>query len=329
MKVVQMSETGGPEVLKMIEVPTPVPKTGEVLVKTHAIGVAFPDMLVRSGRYPWMPPLPYVPGNEVSGQVADANGSSRLREGQPVFFTSWDMGFAGGLYAEYVAVREQAPWVLPDHVDLDEAASLFNYIVAWLLLHHGARGADTSSVLLHGASGGMGTALTDLTKLIGSTVIGTAGSDEKCAFLKARGVDHALNYRSGPLPEKVLELTGGRGVDIVFNHIAGNSFVDDMKMLAPLGLIVSYAALAGMPDVDLFRGMRANIDRSPALRVIGTHVFDKMPQVRDSACKAVIALLGEGKIAPAITTRLPLAEAPRAHRMMESRESIGKILLKP
>ncbi|NDZ17341.1 alcohol dehydrogenase [Variovorax sp. WS11] len=329
MKAVQMSETGGPEVLRVIEVPTPVLKPGEVLVRTHAIGVAFPDLLVRSGRYPWMPKLPYVPGNEVSGHVVDANGSSRLKNDQPVFFTSWDMGFAGGLYAEYVAVREQAPWVLPPGIDLDEAASLFNYIVAWLLLHHGARGAETRCVLLHGASGGMGTALAELAKLDGSTVIGTAGSDEKCAFLKTRGVDHALNYKNGPLPERVLELTEGRGVDIVFNHLAGNSFVEDMKMLAPLGLIVSYAALGGMPDVDLFRGMRANIDRSPALRVIGTHVFDKMPQVRDNACKAVIALLADGRIAPAITTRLPLTEAPRAHQMMESRESIGKILLKP
>ena len=286
-------------------------------------------MLVRSGRYPWMPALPYVPGNEVSGHVADANGSSLLKEGQPVFFTSWDMGFAGGLYAEYVTVREQAPWVLPVSVDLDEAASLFNYIVAWLLLHHGARGAETGSVLVHGASGGMGTALIDLTKLNGSTVIGTAGSEEKCAFLKTRGVDHALNYRSGPLPERVLALTEGRGADIVFNHIAGNSFVEDMRMLAPLGLIVSYAALGGMPDVDLFRGMRANIDRSPSLRVIGTHVFDKMPEVREGACEAVIGLLTDKKIAPAIMTRLPLSDAARAHQMMESRESIGKILLKP
>ena len=329
MQVVQMSETGGPEVLKLIEVPAPVLKPGEVLVKTHAIGVAFPDMLVRSGRYPWMPPLPYVPGNEVTGHVVDANGSSLLKEGQPVFFTSWDMGFAGGLYAEYVAVREQVPWALPTHVDLDEAASLFNYIVAWLLLHQGARGAETDSVLLHGASGGMGTALIELTKLIGSTVIGTAGTDEKCAFVRARRADHALNYKAGSVPERVLELTGGRGVDIIFNHIAGNSFVEDMQMLAPLGLIVSYAALGGMPDVDLFRGMRANINRSPSLRVIGTHVFDKMPKVRDGACETVIGLLAEKKISPAIMTRLPLVDAPRAHQMLESRESIGKILLKP
>ena len=329
MKAIQMSETGGPEVLKLVDIPIPVLKQGEVLVKTHAIGVAFPDMLVRSGRYPWMPALPYVPGNEATGHVVDANGSKEFSDGQPVFFTSWDMGFAGGLYAEYVAVRAEGPWALPANVDLDEAASLFNYIVAWLLLHQGARGAETGTVLLHGASGGMGTALIELCKMAGATVIGTAGTDEKCAFVSARGADHALNYKSSPVPTRVLELTGGRGADIIFNHLAGNSFVDDMQMLAPLGLIVSYAALGGMPDVDLFRGMRANINRSPSLRVIGTHVFDKMPHVRDDACETVIGLLAEKKISPAITTRLSLADAPRAHRMLESRESIGKILLKP
>src|SRR6267142_1514063 len=145
MRAIQISETGGPEVLRLVEQPMPQLKPGQVLVKTHAIGVAFPDMLVRSGRYPWMPPLPYVPGNEVTGHIADANASTRLGKGQPVFFTSWDMGFAGGLYAEYVAVKDTAPWPLPDHVDLDEAAAIFNYIVASLLMEHGARGRAACS----------------------------------------------------------------------------------------------------------------------------------------------------------------------------------------
>jgi NADPH:quinone reductase len=127
----------------------------------------------------------------------------------------------------------------------------------------------------------------------------------------------------------VLRLTDGRGVDIVYNHIAGNSFVDDMKMLAPLGLIVSYAALGGMPQTDLFRGMRGEIGRSPAVRVIGTHVFEKLPHLRRAACEKVLALHAAGKIKPAVTTRLPLEQAAQAHRLMESRESLGKILLKP
>ena len=329
MKAIQISETGGPEVLRLVEQPMPKLQPGHVLVKTHAIGVAFPDMLVRSGRYPWMPPLPYVPGNEVTGHIADANASTRLGKGQPVFFTSWDMGFAGGLYAEYVAVKDTAPWPLPDHVDLDEAAAIFNYIVASLLMEHGARGAEAATVLLHGVSGGMGTALAELALLKGSKVIGTAGTDDKCAFALSRGVQHALNYKTANVVDQVLRLTDGRGVDVVYNHIAGNSFVDDMKMLAPLGLIVSYAVLGGMPQNDLFRGMRAEIGRSPAVRVIGTHVFEKLPHLRRAACEKVLALHAAGKIKPAVTTRLPLEQAAQAHRLMESRESLGKILLKP
>ena len=329
MRAIQISETGGLEVLRLVEQPIPQPQPGQVLVKIHAIGLTFADLLLRTGRYPWMPALPYVPGNEATGYVVNANGSTRLVDGQPVFITSWDMGFAGGLYGEYVAVKDTAPWPLPNHVDLDEAAALFNYIVASLLMEHGARGAGTATVLLHGVSGGMGTALAELALLAGAEVIGTAGTDDKCAFARTRGVQHTINYKTANVVEKVLQLTGSRGVDVIYNHIAGNSFIDDMKMLAPLGLIVSYAALGGMPDADLFRGMRAEISRSPAVRVIGTHVFDKLPHLREAACKSVLALLAAGKIKPAITARLPLQDAAQAHRLMESRESLGKILLVP
>ncbi|NDZ17340.1 alcohol dehydrogenase [Variovorax sp. WS11] len=329
MKAVQMREPGGPEVLKLVERPMPTPGPGEVLVKIHAIGVSYADTLVRSGTHLWMPQMPYVPGNEATGHVVDANGSSRLKNGQPVFFTSWDIGFAGGLYAEYIVVREQAPWLLPEGVDLDDAATLFNYLVGWILLHNGARGAETGTVFLHGAAGGMGTTLAELCRLAGSTVIGAAGGEPKCTFLRERGVAHAIDSRTDSVVERVLEITEGRGADIIFNHVAGNTFVQDMKMLAPLGLIVSYAALEGMPDRDLFTDMRAHIDRSPAIRVIATHVFGKTPKVLHEACAAVIDLLAERQISPAIQARLPLAQAGEAHRMLESRESMGKILLKP
>jgi NADPH:quinone reductase len=329
MKAVQMKGPGGPEVLELVELPMPKPGPGEVLVKIHAIGISFADTLVRNGTHLWMPQMPYVPGNEASGRVVDANGSSRLKNGQPVFFTSWDIGFSGGLYAEYIVVREQTPWLLPEGVDLDDAATLFNYLVGWILLHLGARGAETGTVFLHGAAGGMGTALTELCRLAGAVVIGAAGSEEKCTFVRQRGAAHAINSRTESVVDRVLELTDGRGADIIFNHVAGNTFAQDMRMLAPLGLIVSYAALEGMPDKDLFTQMRAHIDRSPAIRVIATHVFGQTPKVLHEACAAVIDLLANGKIAPAIEARLPLAQAAQAHRMLEARKSMGKILLKP
>ena len=328
MKAIQMDAPGGPEVLRLVERPTPSPGPGEVLVRIHAIGVAYPDTLVRNGTHLWMPKMPYVPGNEASGTVVNANGSTRLREGQPVFFTSWDIGFAGGLYAEYAVLRDTAPWPLPDHVDLDMAASLFNYLVGWILIRQGARGAEFGTVLLHGAAGGMGTALAELARLEGATVIGSVGSDDKAGFIRGRGVTHALNYNTAPLVGQVNEVTGGRGADISFNHIGGDSLLDDLQMVAPLGLIVSYAALAGTPSRDLFAAMRGVIGRSPAVRVIATHVYQNTP-ILQAACAKAIELLAEGSIAPAITARLPLAEAAHAHRLLEERGSIGKILLKP
>lgn len=329
MKAIQMRTPGGPDVLELVELPMPAPGPGEVLVKIHAIGVSYADTLVRNGTHLWMPTLPYVPGNEATGRVVDANGSGRLKDGDPVFFTSWDIGFNGGLYAEYIVVRDSVPWRLPERVDLDAAATLFNYLVGWILLHLGARGAETGTVFLHGAAGGMGTALTELCKLAGSTVIGAAGSAAKCAFIRARGVDHAIDTSREPAVERVLALTRGRGADIVFNHVAGDTFVQDLQMIAPLGLIVSYAALGDMPSRDLFRDLRAHIDRSPAIRVIATHVFGKTPKVLHEACAAVIELLAGAKLALAIEVRLPLSEAAEAHRRLEARTSIGKILLKP
>jgi NADPH:quinone reductase len=175
----------------------------------------------------------------------------------------------------------------------------------------------------------MGTTLAELCRLAGSIVIGAAGGERKCAFMRERGVTHAIDSRTESVAERVLEITDGRGADVIFNHVAGNTFVQDMKMLAPLGLIVSYAALEGRPDRDLFTDRRAHIARSPAIRVIATHVFGKTPKVLHEACASVIDLLAERQISPAIQARLPLAQAGEAHRMLESRESMGKILLKP
>jgi NADPH2:quinone reductase len=313
MKAIQITQPGPPSALELVTLPTPRPGAGEVLVRIHAIGVALPDALVRSGKFPWMPPFPHVPGNEASGRVVDANGSTRLREGQPVFFTTWDVGHAGGLYAEYIVMKEDAPWILPEHVDLDEAASLFNYVVAWLLMRYGARGAETSSVLVHGASGGVGTSIVELARLEGTAVIGTASSDEKCRFLLERGVQHAINYRTEKVVERALEATDGRGVDVIYNHIAGDSFKDDLKMLAPMGLLVSYGLLGGLPKEDVFKEMRANLDRSPSIRTFATHTIDKVPGARRAAMEAAIDLLGQGRIKPAITLRLPLADAARSH----------------
>jgi NADPH2:quinone reductase len=329
MKAIQISRTGGPEVLQYVDLPTPKPGPGEVLVRADSIGVHYFDMMIRSGRYRWMPKLPFVLGNDMSGHVVDGKATNKFRVGQPVFIAGWDIGFRGGLYAEYVAVPEKGIWPLPENIDLDEAAALSNYALAWTLLHQVARGIEPRSVLVHGAAGGMGTALIDIARLAEANVIALAGSEEKCAFVRERKAAHVINYNSEAVVERVNAATGGRGVEIIFNHVAGKTFVDDLKVIAPLGLIVSYAVLGGMPETDLFKDMRANIDRSPAIRCFTMHTSDALPELRSEGMKKAIEFLAAKKISPAIGARLPLSDAARAHEMLESRHAVGKIILKP
>jgi NADPH2:quinone reductase len=330
MKAIQISRTGGPDVLDYVELPTPAPAAGEVLVRAEAIGVNYFDTMIRTGRYRWMPKLPFVLGNEMSGHVAALGpGVQGLKVGQKVFVAGYEIGNRGGLYAEYAAVPEAAALPLPAGLGPDEATTLTNYQLAVILLHHAARGVTPRTVVVFGAAGGVGTALIDVARLAGATVIGTAGSPEKCAFVRTRGAAHAIDYRTEAVAERVNAVTGGRGADIVFDHVAGPAFTEGLKMVAPLGMIVSYAVLGGMPETDLFKEMRANIERSPAVRCFTMHTYDHMEEPRREAMARAVELLGSGTVKPAIAARFPLAEARRAHDLVEARSAAGKIVLVP
>jgi len=330
MKAIQISRTGGPDVLDLVELPTPRPGPGEVLVKAEAIGVNYFDTLIRTGRYRWMPKLPFVLGNEMSGHVAVLGpGVASMTLGQKVFIAGYEIGNSGRLYAEYAVVPEKAAWPLPASVGPDEATALTNYQLAIILMHHAARGVTPKTVLVYGAAGGVGTALIDVARDAGAMVIATAGSEKKCAFVRERGAAHAIDYTQENVVERVQSLTGDHGVDILFDHIAGKAFADGLKMIAPLGMIVSYAVLGGMPDSDLFAAMRGNIEKSPAVRCFTMHTYDHMETPRRDAMADAVKLLGSGKITPAIAARLPLAEARQAHELIDSRGAMGKIVLKP
>jgi NADPH2:quinone reductase len=330
MRAIQISRTGGTEVLDTVELPTPEPKAGEVLVKAEAIGVNYFDTMIRTGRYRWMPKLPFVLGNEMSGHVAALGSGVRgLTLGQKVFIAGYEIGNRGGLYAEYAAVPAQAAVPLPAGLGIDEATTLTNYQLAIILMHHAARGVTPGTVVVFGAAGGVGTALIDVARLAGATVIGTAGSPERCEFVRMRGAAHAINYRTDSVTEQVNAITGGRGADIVFDHVAGKAFTDGLKMVAPLGMLVSYAVLGGMPETDLFREMRANVEKSPAVRCFTMHTYDHMEEPRREAMARALELLGGGEVQPAIAARLPLADARRAHELIEARTATGKIVLKP
>ena len=330
MKAILLSRTGGPEVLEYREVPTPRPAEGQVLVQADTMGVSMPEVLVRKGAYAWMPPLPAIPGIEMSGTIAECGGGVVDRTvGEPVFISARDLPVRAGCYAEYIAVPASAAYRLPKGCDLEAAACLSNYQVAWHLLHAASRGVEARSVLVHNAAGGVGSAAVQLAKLAGLEVIGVAGSEEKTRAILALGADAAINYRTEDVVTGVYEATDGRAVDLILDPIGGHKFAKNFEMLAPMGLVVSYGRLDGPPNPDFVTAMRKHHAKSPAVRFFTIHSFDDRPDIRAGATQALLNHLASGEIKPLIFTRLPLAEARRAHEMLEAGEVIGKILLKP
>jgi NADPH2:quinone reductase len=326
MNVIEIARTGGPEVLEHHERRIPKPAPGEVLIKAHAIGVAYFDMLIRTGRYPWMPPLPYVPGNEMTGHIVDGNGTG-LSDGQPVYVANWDNAYKGGFYADCLVASAKAVRPLPADADLDRAAALSNYVVATCMLDYAVR-FPFETMAVHGAAGGMGLALIELARLAGAKVIGIAGGAEKCALVARRGAE-AVDHTREDVVSRVRELTGGRGADLACNHMAGDTLKRDLTMLAPFGLLVSYGALNGLPQGDLFRDMRAVVAACPAVRCFTMHSFDHAAHLRDRATDKVLRLFADKKIDPVLGPVFPLTEAQAAHRALEARGVMGKIILKP
>ncbi len=328
MKAVQFKTHGGPEVLDLVELPVPRPLDDEVLIRVNATGVGKPDVLMRSGVYRWMPPLPAIPGAEMAGTIealGSATDTSRLRVGQRVL----GYHFKGRGYAQYAAIPATDVTPLQDGIDFDDAVSLPNYQVAYALLHVAARGADKQVVYVNGAAGGVGCAVIQLCRHEGLKVIAGASTDEKCAFARLQGAQHTINYSRENVADRVLDITGGRGANLVLDHIIGKSFTDSLRMLASMGLIVSFNALGGFPEKDLFREMRANLPKSPGVRCFTMHHFDHDPAGRRELAEQVMALFAAGKVKPPIHGRLPLAEARTAHRLLDDRAVMGKLVLNP
>ncbi len=330
MKAILLSRTGNPSVLEYVEVATPRPGEGEVLVRADTIGVSMPEVLVRKGAYAWMPPLPAIPGIEMSGTIAECGPSVADRAvGDKVFVSARDLPVRAGCYAEYIAVPARAAHPLPPGCDLEAAACLSNYQVAYHLLHTASRGVEVKTVLVHTAAGGVGSAAVQLAGIAGMRVIGIAGSEVKRRAVLTLGAADAIDYHGEDVVARVREATDGRGADLILDAVGGTGFARNFAMLAPLGLVVSYGRLDGPPDPAFVTAMREHHSVSPAVRFFTIHSFDDRPDIRASVTNALLGWLAEGRIRPLIHARLPLAEAWHAHEMLEAGEVIGKLLLKP
>lgn len=330
MRIVQFKTPGPPSVLEYVEVPRPEPKAGEVLVRAHAIGVGMPDVMIRRGVYNWMPPLPAAPGTEMSGTIEKVGpGVTRFRPGQRVVVSARDRPQRGGCYAEYNATPEESVYPLSDGADLDEAAALANYQVAYHLLYDCIAFKKGQTVLIQGAAGGTGSALVDLARHAGLEVIGICSGGAKIDFVKSLGVAHVLDRTRDDVAKSVATITGGRGVDFIMDFAGGPDFTKNFAMLAPYGVAVSYGQLAGKPAGDVYAALRAQSAKNLALRVFSMHAYDHWREPQRAGMRWLIERLGRGEIRPRIHDRLPLAEARRAHELIESGQVMGKLLLLP
>ncbi len=323
MRYVVAREPGPPDVLVLDETATPAPKPGEVLIEVAYAGVNRPDCIQRAGNYP--PPADASPiiGLEVAGTVV------ALGEG----VTEWRLGdricalAPGGGYAEYCAAP--AAWCLPYPEGLSalEAASLpENYFTVWNNLFDRVQLKAGETVLIHGGSGGIGLAAIQLARAFGAITITTVGSDDKAAFCKTIGADHAINYRQQDFAAEVAAITGKRGVDVILDIVGGDYIEKNLKCLALEGRMAIIAFLQGSKVTVDWRHIMMK-----RLTVTGS-TLRASPAARKAALARsmrdkVWPLFAEGKLKPVIHRVFPLADAADAHRLMESSAHIGKIML--
>jgi NADPH:quinone reductase len=330
MKAVLVHRPGGPEALDYVEVAIPSPGPGEVQIRAEAFGVGQPDVLIRRGVYKWMPPLPVNPGNDVAGRISAVGaGANGFPVGQKVLLSARDLAQRGGCYAEYVAVPADALHPLDESIDLNLAVCLANYQVALALLQECGHRHPAESILVVGAAGGVGTALVQLAKRAGMTVIGTVSTQEKADFARTNGADHVIFYQREDVVARTRELTGGHGVGLVLDHVCGPDFTGYLGALGKWGTLVSYNAFAGLPEENLMAAMRNHLDICPAVRCFSFHIYDHDREGRRALMSDVIQALERGEIQPAISARFSLSDVRKAHTLLEQGAALGKIIMTP
>jgi len=329
-KTVRIHQYGDAGVMRVEELPEPQPGPGEVRVRAEAIGVGVPDMLMRSGNYNWIPPFPFTPGNELAGSIdAVGEGVTRFSVGDRAFVSARELPQRGGGYAEAIVVPAEAPFAVADGISAEQAVTLGNYQLGWLLLNFAAQPQAGQTLLVHAAAGGAGSALVELAKRQSLAVYGIVGGADKARYVGTLGADAVIDRHTEDVSERVGELTNGTGVDFIYDSVAGPGFARDFGMLAAMGTVVLFGYIGGQPDPDIYTPMRAAIGRSVGLRLFSIHVLDHRPEIRRGAMEEAIAALAAGEIAPHIHTRLKLEEAAEAHRLLESGTVNGKVVLIP
>ena len=320
MKAIRVSEYGGPSVLKLEEVPAPEPGPGQVLVRNHAVGVNPVDTYLRSNTDNRGPKLPYTPGSDAAGVVeAVGSGVTAVKAGDRVYLG----GTVTGAYAELSLCEQAQAHPLPGNVSFAQGAAMnVPYATAYHALFDRGHGQAGETVLVHGASGGVGIGAVQLARARGLTVIGTAGTERGRRLVLEQGAHHALDHTAPGYLDELTRLTGGRGVDIVLEMLANVNLQKDLGIIAMRGRIV---VIGNRGTVDINARLAMNKDAA----ILGMALFHATPTQLAGIHAALVEGLRSGTLRPAIAQELPLAQAPRAHEAVMEAGHHGKIVLVP
>jgi NADPH:quinone reductase-like Zn-dependent oxidoreductase len=336
MRQVVIVRHGAPDVLQVREAPDLAAGRGDIRIAVRAAGVNFADVLARLGLYPDAPKPPVVVGYEVSG-IVDAVGPDVIDHhvGDHVLALT---RFGG--YADQVVVPAALAFAIPNAMaDADAAAIPVNYVTAFIALYRMANITAGETVLIHGAGGGVGIAATQLARLRGATIIGTASSAKHDA-IRQQGVNHAIDYRQADVTSEVRRLTNGRGVDVVLDPVGGRSFADSYRLLAPLGRLVVFgvSSMASGERRSLWRVL-TTIARMPTFKPLSLmnhnrgvfglnlgHLWDERRRLAE-AMTLLIREVSADRLRPIVAQTFPLERAADAHRFLQSRSNIGKVVL--
>lgn len=322
MRAIQLTQTGAPDVLALTDLPVPAPKANEVLIRLTAIGVNYIDTYHRSGLYPV--PLPFVPGSEGAGVIeALGEGVANWQPGQRVAYTMHP-----GSYAEYAIVPADKLVPLPDAVSDEQAAAvLLQGMTAQYLAYttYPIRPGDT--VLIHAGAGGVGLLLTQIARQRGARVITTVSTEEKAQLSRENGADEVILYSQTDVAAEVRRLTGGQGVHVVYDSVGQNTFEGSLNSLRPLGTLASFGSSSGpVPPVTIttLTAKGSLLLTRPSL----AHYIATRSALLERA-EMVFNWVASGQLKLLIQPPYPLADAPQAHRDLESRSTTGKLLLVP
>jgi NADPH2:quinone reductase len=320
MKTIQVHKFGGSEELKLEEIPTPKPAAGQVLVRIHAAGVNPYDTYMRAGTYAVKPALPYTPGSDAAGVIeAIGEGIKKVKVGDRVYTAKT----VTGAYAEYALALEDQVYRLPEKISFAQGAGVWvPYGTAYHALFHSAQAHASETVLVHGASGGVGIASVQLARAAGLTVFGTASSSKGLELVTREGAHQVFDHAKPGYQDQILQATGGRGVDVIVEMLANVNLPGDMKMLATNGRVI---VVGNRGEVTI--NARELMSRRAAVR--GFTLWALTAAETADIHAGLRAGMENGTLRPIVGKEMPLAEAPRAHREILEPGASGKIVLIP